>query len=68
VFFPTLNYTDWGKPWEILGPNFKPELAGCGSGLLDTWFSCFKIETSVPPKIWFKEKVFASRIFCSDFM
>jgi len=27
---------DWGKPWEILGSKFKPELAECGRGLLAT--------------------------------
>ena len=23
---------EWGKPWEILRPNFKPELDECGRG------------------------------------
>jgi hypothetical protein len=42
---------DWGKPWEILRPNFKPELAECERGLLATWLSCFRTETSCPLKI-----------------
>jgi len=49
---------DWGKQWEILGPKFKPELAECGRGLLATWWSCFKAETSVFLKIWLKERDF----------
>jgi hypothetical protein len=44
---------DWGKPWEILGPKFEPELAEYGRGLLATCLSCFKMETSCPLKIWF---------------
>jgi len=44
---------DWGKPWEILRPNFKPELAECGRGLLATCLSCLKMETSCPLKICF---------------
>ena len=44
---------DWGKPWEILGHKFKPELAECERGLLAAWFSCLKPENSCPLKIWF---------------
>jgi len=51
--FPYFELLDWGKPWEILRLNFKPELAECGRGLLATLLSCFKTETTFPLKIWF---------------
>jgi hypothetical protein len=66
--FSYFEMLDWGKPCEILGPKFKPELAEFGRGLLVTWLSCFKTETTCPLKIWFKEKDFASQIFCSNLL
>jgi len=66
VFCP-VNYWTGENYGKFRGPKFKPELAECGGGLLATWLSCFKTETSVPLKIWFKEKDFACLIFCSDY-
>jgi hypothetical protein len=40
--FSYFELLDWGKPWEILGPKFKPELAECGRGFASHMFELFQ--------------------------